>query len=133
MVICVIFNFKMRYNNINVLHFIFFYISKLALLFAQQYRNTKLLILQTGSLHSLCSCISLILLRKIGTCFSFSRLNRFLFIGVINGKFQAKMFLIFRFLLVGFYCIGEVKCSSFNIRYIHKYKVTKLGSRKLRI
>ena len=29
------------------------------------------------------------------------------------------------------YCRGKVKCSLFNIRYIHKYKVTNLGSPKI--
>ena len=37
--------------------------------------------------------------------FFISRLNRFLFIGGINDKFKANSFFIFRFLLVGFYCI----------------------------
>ena len=39
--------------------------------------------------------------------FSFSRLNRFLFIGGINDKikFEANRFLIFGFLLSGFHCI----------------------------
>ena len=40
----------------------------------------------------------------IRTYLKFLRLNRFFFIGGINGKFQANRFSIFRFLLAGFYC-----------------------------
>ena len=47
MVICVFFNFKMRYNNINLLHFIFLLRQHFYL-----HSNAKLLILQTGFLHS---------------------------------------------------------------------------------
>ena len=49
MVINLFSNFKMRYNNINLLHFTFYYINKLALLFAQQ---CQALIFQRGFLHS---------------------------------------------------------------------------------
>ena len=100
MLISLFFNFKMRYNNINFLHFIFYYIKKLALLLAQQCQAPNS---PNRILAQLCSCISLVRFKKIITCFSFSRLHRFLVIWGINGKFQAKRFLPFRFLLAGFY------------------------------
>ena len=37
--------------------------------------------------------------------FSIFRLNRFFYIGDIKSKFYANRFLIFRFLVAGFYCI----------------------------
>ena len=46
----------------------------------------------------------IVLFQKLRTCFKFLRLNRFLFIGGINDQFQANRFLIFRFLVAGFYC-----------------------------
>ena len=49
---------------------------------------------------------------EIRTCFKFLRLNRFLFIGGINDQFQANRFLIFTFLVAGFYC---------NKNFIPKY------------
>ena len=57
MVISLFFNFKMRYNNINFLHFTFYYINKLALLFVQQYQAPNS---PNKILAQLCRCISLI-------------------------------------------------------------------------
>ena len=57
MVINLFFNFKMRYNNINVLRFIFYYINKLALLLAPQWQAPNS---PNRILAQLCSCISLV-------------------------------------------------------------------------
>ena len=58
MVISLFVNFKMQYNNINLLNFILcYYINKLALLFAQQYQAPNS---PNRILAQLCSCISLL-------------------------------------------------------------------------
>ena len=57
MVISLFFNFKMRYNNINLLRFIFYYINKLALLLALRWQAPNS---PNRILAQLCSCISLV-------------------------------------------------------------------------